>query len=136
MAKKTPQSQSVFNPQVIELPNRIKLVCDYVPTVESCALGIWVKAGTRDEPRGLAGVAHFVEHTSFRRTRNRTTRQIAQDFENVGAYANAYTTKEETCYYVRTLSEHVPKVLRTLSDVVVAPSYQSTEIENERAKKT
>lgn len=125
-------SRSIFSPVTAHLSNGITVVCDVVPTVESCAIGIWISAGTRDEPKGKAGVAHFVEHTSFRATHHRTTQRIAREFENVGAYANAYTTKEETCYYVRTLSEHVPKVFRTLADVVLHPMFKDVDVEKER----
>lgn len=132
MPKKISPVKSVFKPRIDQTPGGIRIVADVVPFVESCAIGIWIKAGTRDEPKGRAGVAHFVEHTSFRRTRNRTSRQIARDFENVGAYANAYTTKEETCYYVRTLSEYIPTVIRTLTDVVLWPTFEASDVEKER----
>lgn len=108
-------------------------MCDPVSHVDSAAIGIWVRAGTRDEPRGHRGVAHFVEHTSFRRTRHRTASKISKDFENRGAYANAYTTKEETCYYVRTLSEHIDQVMDALVDVVLWPVFAEADIEKERS---
>jgi predicted Zn-dependent peptidase len=121
-----------MHPTEYVLPSGIRVVVDHVPTVDSCAIGIWVRAGTRDEPRGGDGVAHFVEHTSFRRTPTRTMSRISREFENVGAYVNAYTTKEETCYYVRTLSEHVPTVLATLVDVVLRPVFRDADVEKER----
>ncbi|MBU3699406.1 MAG: insulinase family protein [Candidatus Kapabacteria bacterium] len=127
-------ARSVWTPpDDIILPNGIRIICDPVGHVDSAALGIWVRVGTRDEPRGQRGVAHFVEHTSFRRTRHRTAAKISRDFENRGAYANAYTTKEETCYYVRTLSEHLDDVLDTLLDVVLWPTFQKEDIDKERS---
>jgi len=125
--------RSVFSPTIHTLSNGLVVVVDAVPGVDSAAVGYWVKAGTRDEARGKAGMAHLVEHTSFRRTRHRTTRRIARDFENVGAYANAYTTKEETCYYVRTLSDHLRPVLSTLSDVVIDPVFDPADVDKERS---
>ena len=125
--------RSLFSPTVHTLSNGLQVIIDSVPGVDSTAVGYWIKAGTRDEPRGKAGIAHLVEHTSFRRTRHRTTRKIARDFENVGAYANAYTTKEETCYYVRTLSDHLKPVLSTLTDVVVDPVFDPSDVDKERS---
>jgi len=125
--------RSVFSPTIHTLSNGLTVVIDAVPGVDSAAVGYWVKAGTRDEPRGQAGIAHMVEHTSFRRTRRRTSQRISRDFENVGAYANAYTTKEETCYYVRTLSDHLRAVLATLTDVVVDPVFEPTDVDKERS---
>ncbi len=129
-----PQSSRLtFAPRLTRLPSGITVVTDHVPSVDSAALGIWVKAGTRDEPTGQSGVAHLVEHTSFRRTKSRSNRKIAREFEDVGAYSNAYTTKEETCYYVRTLSEHTDRVMSTLADVVFHPVFDASDIEKERS---
>lgn len=128
-----PTDRLTFSPTVVTLDSGVRVAYDHVPSVDSCAIGIWVKAGTRDEPRGHAGVAHLVEHTAFRRTRTRTNHRIAREFENVGAYANAYTTKEETCYYVRTLSDHALRVLPTLVDVVLNPQFSERDINKERS---
>ena len=125
--------RTAYNPIVRVASSGLTVIIDPVPVAASCALGIWVIAGTRDEARGRSGLAHFVEHTSFRRTRSLTTRAIARQFENVGAYANAFTTKEETCYYARTLSEHVPRVLSTLAEVVLRPLFNAPDVEKERS---
>jgi predicted Zn-dependent peptidase len=122
-----------FAPVIHRLSNGIPVLVDTVPTVGSCSVGIWVRAGTRDEPARKAGIAHFVEHTSFRRTANRTTARIARDFEHVGAYANAFTTKEETCYEVRALAESFEAVTATLADVVTHPLFREDDIERERS---
>lgn len=127
-----PSLRTEYAPTVTTLRNGVTVVLDRVPSVASAAFGVWVNAGTRDEPRGLAGIAHFVEHASFRRTKHRTTRRIARDFENVGAYANAYTTKEETCYYVRSLSDHLPIVSDTLADIITSPLFDVSDIQRER----
>ncbi len=119
-------------PTVVTLANGIRVVCDHVPHVDSCAVSFWVDAGTRDEPKGGDGVAHVVEHTAFRRTPTRTMSKISRDFENVGAYVNAYTTKEETCYYVRTLTQHLPRVMATLADVVLHPVFRDEDVDTER----
>lgn len=133
MSKRKLEIPKSYAPDVVELPNGIRLVFDLVPSVSSCAIGIWVKAGTRDEPKGMAGIAHLIEHTAFRRTKHRTTQRIARDFENIGAYTNAYTTKEETCYYVRTLTDHVHKVFPTLVDVVLNPLFRKADVAKEQS---
>lgn len=120
-------------PTVVTLANGIRVVCDHVPHVDSCAVSFWVDAGTRDEATGSDGVAHLVEHTAFRRTPTRSMSKISRDFENVGAYVNAYTTKEETCYYVRTLTQHLPRVIATLTDVVLHPVFRDEDVETERS---
>lgn len=129
-------SRSLFVPQQHVLDNSVPVVIDSVTSVDSVAIGLWVRAGTRDEPRGKAGLAHMVEHMSFRgtkrRTHIRTSRAIAREFDNLGAYANAYTTKEETVYYVRCLRDHLPKVVGLLSDILVHPSLSADDLAKER----
>lgn len=125
--------RQAFSPTVHHCTNGITVLFDYIQSVDSCALGVWVPAGTRDEPRGKDGVAHFVEHTAFRGTPKRSALKIARTFDNVGAYSNAYTTKEETCFYVRALREDVPVVLDTLLDLVLNPLHLSKHIEKERS---
>ncbi len=123
---------SSYSPVVTTLSNGITVVVDRVPSVASCAMGIWVRTGTRDEARGKAGVAHFVEHMAFRRTKTMTARKIAARFEDVGAYANAWTTKEETCFYVRTLVDNLESSFRTLAELVIDPVYTDSDVEKER----
>jgi predicted Zn-dependent peptidase len=125
--------RTVFKPIVMTLSSGIQVIVDPVPSVDSVAMGIWVRAGSRDEPSRKAGVAHLVEHAAFRRTEIRSARRIAREFENVGAYVNAYTEKEETCFYARTLSSHAKRVLTTLADVVLHPVFDRADIEKERS---
>jgi predicted Zn-dependent peptidase len=130
--KRTTEPHSGYKPEMFRLSNGIPVIIDIVPSVESCAIGVWINAGTRDEGRRKAGVAHLVEHTSFRRTATRTMARISKDFENAGAFANAYTTKEETCYEVRTLSDSFIPVFDTLADVVTGPVFAEADIQRER----
>ncbi|NQW29712.1 MAG: insulinase family protein [Ignavibacteria bacterium] len=132
MQKSVQNNRSTYNPKVHELANGVRVVCDTVTSVDSCAVGVFVGTGTRDDPKGLGGTAHFVEHTSFRRTTTKNSKAIAREFENVGAYANAYTTKEETSYYVRALRQSVPKVFATLADVIINPVFDAADVEKER----
>ncbi|MFP4527187.1 MAG: M16 family metallopeptidase [Candidatus Kapaibacterium sp.] len=115
------------------IPQGLTIITEEVPTVDSVAIGACVRAGTRHEPAELEGIAHFLEHAVFRRTRRHNTRQIASQFESVGAYTNAYTTKEYTFYYVRTLKPHIRKSLGLLMDVVFSPRFRASEIDRERS---
>ncbi len=103
-----------------------------MPYVESFALGVWINAGSRDEANTYAGTAHFIEHLIFRRTLRRSSRAIAAAFENIGAYTNAFTTKEHTCFYVRALRGHFRKCSALLSEIVLQPAFHPIDIEKER----
>lgn len=83
--------------------------------VQSAALGIWVRAGASDEWDEVSGVSHFIEHMMFKGTKNRTAKQIAEDVDKIGGVFNAFTGKEATCYYIKTLSSNICKGSRNFA---------------------
>lgn len=115
------------------LGNGIRVLSEYVPTVESFALGVWIDVGSRDETPDTIGIAHFIEHLAFRRTTKRSSRSIAAEFESLGAYTNAFTSKEQTCFYVRALKQHFRKTLSLLAEITLQPAFHLGDIEKERA---
>ena len=115
------------------LSNGLTIVTETVDTVRSVALGIWVRAGSRYEPEPLAGISHFLEHTVFNGTKNRSTFEIASSLESVGGHLNAFTTKEYTCYHARFLSEYLEEAVDVLSDLLLHPTFPTAEIEREKS---
>jgi predicted Zn-dependent peptidase len=114
------------------LPNGVRVLSEFVPTVESFALGVWIDVGSRDETPTTIGIAHFMEHLAFRRTAKRSSRSIAAEFESLGAYTNAFTSKEQTCFYVRALKPHFRKTLSLLAEITLQPAFHPADIEKER----
>ena len=115
------------------LSNGLTIVTETVDTVRSVALGIWVRAGSRYEPEPLAGISHFLGHTVFKGTKNRSTFEIASSLESVGGHLNAFTTKEYTCYHARFLSEYLEEAVDVLSDLLLHPTFPTAEIEREKS---
>jgi predicted Zn-dependent peptidase len=76
-----------------------------------------VDIGSRDEPRGLEGVSHFIEHMVFKGTTHRDARQIAAYLESVGGILNAFTSREQTCYYAKVIDEHLPRAVDVIADL-------------------
>lgn len=75
--------------------------------VQSAALGIWVRTGAADEKDDISGVSHYIEHMMFKGTEKRTAKEIAEDVDKIGGIFNAFTGKEATCYYIKTLSSNI-----------------------------
>ena len=63
------------------LPNGLNVLTHAMPHIETVALGIWVKAGARDERPEENGIAHFLEHMAFKGTKRRTAKDIAEEIE-------------------------------------------------------
>jgi len=115
------------------LPGGLRVITEYVPGVRSVALGVWVAAGSRDEPSAQMGSAHFLEHLLFKGTTHRDAMTISAQIESVGGDLNAFTTKEYTCYHARVLDEHLALALDVVCDVVLNATVHDHDIESERA---
>ncbi|MCZ7536664.1 MAG: insulinase family protein [Acidimicrobiia bacterium] len=95
-------------------------------------IGAWVGTGSRDEDDAHAGASHFLEHLLFKGSPDRTAREIAEAVESVGGEMNAFTTHEQTVFYVRVPDTELDLALDILSDVVWRPAFRPEEIESER----
>ncbi|MEL6888889.1 MAG: pitrilysin family protein [Pseudomonadota bacterium] len=118
--------------QTHRLPNGFRIVTEQMPGLASAAIGIWVGAGARHEAPDQNGIAHFLEHMAFKGTERRSALQIAEAIEDVGGYINAYTSREVTAYYARVLQADVPLAMDVLSDILLNPVFDQSEIEVER----
>ncbi len=112
--------------------NGVRIVHEFVPHVRSVSVGVWVKAGSRHELPEENGLTHFIEHMLFKGTENRTAKQIAQEFDRIGGNINAFTSKEYTCYYAKTLDQHAGQAIEILTDMFFNSLFSSEEIEKER----
>ena len=106
----------------------IRMVLEEIPYVQSVSLGIWVRAGARDESRELSGVSHFIEHMMFKGTEKRTAKEIAEDTDRISGQMNAFTGKEATCYYIKTLSSNAESAAEILSDMFMHSKFDKKEM--------
>src|ERR1051326_8768847 len=118
--------------EITKLPNGLTVVTDPMPQLESAALGVWVNVGGRSETKPVMGVSHMLEHMAFKGTERRTARGIAEEIEAVGGYMNAYTSREQTAFHMRTLKADVPLAIEILADILTRPTFEQTELERER----
>jgi predicted Zn-dependent peptidase len=121
----------VDNCKVTTLSNGVKVVSEYIPYLKSFSLGFWFNVGARDENLRNNGISHFIEHMLFKGTKSRTAKQISDQIESYGGYLNAFTSKEQTCYYGRGLSENFKKTFVVLSDMIQNPSFKDSHIKKE-----
>lgn len=114
------------------LPNGLRVVAEFMPSVRSAAIGVWILAGSRHEPPPVQGISHFVEHLMFKGTGRRSARDIAEVMDEVGGQLNAFTTKEYTCYHARVLDEHLPLAVDVLADMLLGSAFRPEDIEREK----
>ncbi|MEV0027747.1 pitrilysin family protein [Nocardia sp. NPDC050793] len=114
------------------LPGGLRVVTEHVPGVRSASIGVWVGVGSRDEGRTVAGAAHFLEHLLFKATPSRSALDIAQAMDAVGGELNAFTAKEQTCYYAHVLDEDLSLAVDLVSDVVLNGLCRAVDVDVER----
>ncbi|MDX9789593.1 MAG: pitrilysin family protein [Candidatus Kapaibacterium sp.] len=135
MKSKKNNSKNLYSSSKInsdKIGNNIHVLTEEIPSSETYALGFFYETGSRDETPDNAGIAHFIEHCAFRRTRKYSARQIASKFESIGAYANAYTTQETTSFYVRALKDNFLPAFKLLNDITRNTVFENRDIEKER----
>jgi len=113
------------------LDNGLEIVAECNGDAHTAALGFFVKTGARDETAKLHGVSHFLEHMVFKGTPRRTAEDVNREFDEMGAYYNAFTSEENTVFYAAVLSDFVDRALRLLSDLM-RPSLRSEDFETEK----
>lgn len=118
--------------QATTLDNGLQVVSDPMAAVESVSLGVWVGVGTRHEKKQINGVSHLLEHMIFKGTTRRSAIAIVEEIESVGGHINAYTSRENTAYYVRVLKEDVPLGVDLLADILQHSTIENEELERER----
>ena len=111
----------------------VRIVTEKMPHVRSVTVGVWIATGSREELPHQSGISHFIEHMLFKGTRSRSAQHIAREMDSIGGNLDAFTGKETICFNVKSLSDHVPIALDVLADLVLNPTFASTEIERERS---
>src|SRR3989337_3400388 len=118
--------------QKTRLESGIAVITEEMPDVESSSIGIWVNPGSRYETRGVNGVSHFIEHLLFKGTERRTALDISREIESVGGVLNAFTGRENTCFYAKVLSKDVPLAVDLLSVIFRNSTFLEKQVEKER----
>ncbi len=114
------------------LPSGLRVVTEALPGLHSVTLGAWVGSGSRDEHGAEWGASHFLEHLLFKGTERLSARDIAESIESVGGEMNAFTTHEQTVFYVRVPDTQLEPAFNVLADVLWNPAFRVDDVEAER----
>ena len=114
------------------LPNGLTVISEEMKHIRSISIGIWIKAGSRDEDPQLNGLSHFIEHMVFKGTKHRSAEAIARQVDSIGGNLDAFTAKECVCFNIKVLDEHLPVAFEVLSDLVLNPVFAVEDIARER----
>jgi zinc protease len=113
------------------LPNGLTVLLEENHAAPVISLNALVKVGSAMETAREAGISHFIEHMLFKGTPTRPVGQIAWDVEAAGGEINAYTTFDQTVYYINMASRYADAGLDILTDAVQHPIFDATETTRE-----
>ncbi len=115
------------------LDNGLTVLTSSMPHTRSVSMAVFIGAGSRYESDELAGASHFLEHLLFKGTKNwPTARELSEAVEGLGGMMNASTDREMTVYWCKVASDHARQALAVLSDMMLNPILDSSEMEKER----
>lgn len=117
-------------PIIRKLDNGLTVLMEPLPYLRSVSTGVWIKAGSANEVPSRAGISHFLEHLLFKGTTSRTARDIVECIESRGGQINAFTSRDYTCVYAKTLDAQVFDAIEVLGDIV--QDSQMFDFEKER----
>lgn len=112
--------------------NGLTMVACPMEGIFSTSIAVMVNVGSGMENTLQNGYSHFIEHMLFKGTSRRTSLEISEAIENIGGQLNAYTSKDLTCFYTKTASEHTESCMDLLSDMVFFSKFDPDEFERER----
>jgi predicted Zn-dependent peptidase len=112
--------------------NGISVLLEPIEGVVSVSVGLWIKAGSRNELEDQHGYAHFIEHMLFKGTRVHSAMDIAKIVDRVGGQHNAATNREYTCYYINVISDHLELAVQLLAETFYDSLFDSSELDKEK----
>ncbi len=94
----------------------------------------WVlyRVGSRNEPTGLTGVSHWVEHMLFKGTEQFPAGTLDKAVDRAGGVWNAQTSFDYTAFYETMPAGEIDLALRAEADRMSNALFDPTEVESER----
>jgi len=114
------------------LDNGLRILIEEVPQSRSVSVGFWVRAGSREDPIAQSGLAHFLEHLTFKGTPTLNAQEISEAIDSIGGHINAATAKEATFYYADVPADGLETAIRILADIVSNPRLDASDVDLER----
>lgn len=115
-----------------QYPSGLRLVAKQLDHLYTVTIGVFVDVGCVKENAKNNGYSHFIEHLFFKGTDRRTALQISEAIDDVGASINAYTAKDNTCFYTKSASSDMNICLDVLSDMYFNSTFPQEELDRER----
>jgi zinc protease len=93
---------------------------------------VWYRVGAADEPPGVSGIAHFLEHLMFKSTEKISSGEFSKVIARLGGTDNAFTSQDTTAYFQRIAKDRLAQMMAMEADRMVNLRLTETEVATER----
>ncbi len=124
--------KKVADIKVTELENGVLVATESLPNLHSASLGVYLDIGSRDESAPTNGLAHLFEHMVFKGTDTHSALELVKSYEASGGHVNAFTSKEQTCFYAKMVDSEAMKGLSLLLDMALNATFDEEELRKEK----
>lgn len=126
------QAQSSSRATEMKLANGMTIVVVSDTRAPVVTHMVWYRVGAADEPRGVSGIAHFLEHLMFKSTDKIKSGEFSKIVSRLGGNDNAFTSQDATAYFQRIAKDRLPEVMRMEADRMVNLKLAENEVLTER----
>lgn len=122
-----------LKPKKTTLKNGIRLVTAPNKATNTVSVLMFFKTGSRFEDPKIQGISHFLEHMIFKGTKKRPHPiDISKTMDRIGAEFNAFTSNDQTGYYIKAEASHLTLIFDLLGDILLHSEFKTAEIEREK----
>src|SRR5262245_16349679 len=93
---------------------------------------LYIRAGSADEPPGVSGIAHFLEHLMFKSTEKLASGEFSAVVSRLGGQHNAFTNYDYTAYYERVAKDRLKAIMAMEADRMANLRLGEREVDSER----
>lgn len=119
--------------QTHTFPNGFRLIYEKPKnTIPLTSVYVFCSLGSVNEPDGLHGASHLIEHMCFKgTTKIPKAKKIREEYDKIGAYFNAYTEHRYTCYTIKCQDEYLHNCVDILADIMMNSLFKKNDYEKE-----
>jgi predicted Zn-dependent peptidase len=99
-----------------------------VASAHAVSVGVFLRRASADEPPGVHGVSHFLEHMVFKGSERYSALDIAEGLDAIGAVIDAFTSKNYVVFSLKVLPEYLDRAVDILADMLLRPALEPQTI--------
>ena len=118
--------------KIFRFPSGLRLAYKHSPAVRSVGIAVMTGVGSGNETADNNGISHFIEHMYFKGTKNKSSFEIVEYVDGIGAQINAFTSKQTTCFYTLSIDSQAENCAKVLGEILFESTFDKDEMEREK----